>query len=498
MSYCKYHPLNTAQFSCHECDCNLCKRCINEGRNASKHRCFSCENEVTSLGAAINVAPFWRRIDQAFKYPLATEVLVMIGLLSLMTTLASFLALPLMAALNLIGGAIIIKYCFNCLSATAKGRMSPPDFKDSYEGSILLIFKLTFIVVVLSAIAIAAYAFLNPAFGSLLGFLLITAFPAIIILYAITENILEAVNPLKIISLILRIGLPYGLILGILLIMITSVGILSDLIIYKQTAITLVFQSAVANYYLIVMFHIMGYMIFQYQNDLGYSAEADDQNKDPIRSEPEKICAKIHIMIKEGHWHLVDETFKNALTRFKEHPQLNTEYFLYTLSLLPSHPSDAEKQQEACVIFGRYFMFLIKNHQEHRLYVDYSKVLLVMTHYQPEEARLRFELAKTSSENGNTKQAVKLLYGLHKSHPSFMHLIPAYELLADELETLPNMEKQVTQCRKLVSALKERNPTDLIPNEAVEETSNGKETGNSLDDYQKTENKGLAPIEYKP
>ncbi|GAA3940749.1 hypothetical protein [Litoribacillus peritrichatus] len=502
MSYCKYHPLNAARFYCNHCESHLCKTCIDEGRDATKHRCLCCGSEVTSVGVTADVLPFWRRIDVAFKYPLATEVLVMIGLISLMTTLAAYLSLPLMVALNLIGAAVIIKYCFNCLSATAKGKMTPPDFSESYEGSILLVFKLALIITGLSVIAISAYIYLNPAFGSLLGFLLIAVFPAIIILYAITENLLDAINPLQIIGLISRIGLPYCLILGIILIMMTSVGILSDLIIYQQNALTLVFQSAVANYYFVVTFHIMGYMIFQYQHELGYTADLEDSNATQIRPEAEKISARVHVMIKEGRWQEANSTLKESILRFKDNSHLNADYFRFTLSQLPAHRSDPAKQAEAQLCFENYFSFLVRNHHTRTLYIDYQKVILALPNYQPEAARLRFELAKACSNNGNAKQAVKLLYGLHKSDPSFLHLIPAYELLANELDELPNMEKQAHQCRALVQALKARNPEpETDQEETLQKQTEGYSSGavnQNNEDENGSENGELAPIEYKP
>jgi hypothetical protein len=171
---------------------------------------------LESLGAANTVEPFWRRLPEAFKYPLNSSSMSLIvgtSIISVLATLMPFL-LILSVLMYLFAAGSILKYSFSCLERTALGEMKAPDVMDAYQGGIKLLFQLVLITIILSAVVGIAGYYLGNAIGGFLLVVVVFSFPAILIRFAQTENMLEAMNPLHALGLIAAIGLPYGLLIA--------------------------------------------------------------------------------------------------------------------------------------------------------------------------------------------------------------------------------------------------------------------------------------------
>ena len=480
MEPCKYHPMTDAHFRCPSCQAHCCHECVDEGHRGDNTFCFVCEQPTEVIEGPLNVTPFWRRIDDSFRYPLNKTLLIFIAIVSFLGAVASQLPFPLMVGLSLLTTGVMMKYCFNCLSETARGNLSPPDISSAYEGGIVLIFRL-FLMLVIAIIAVSSvYAYISTVLGSLLGFFLLIALPAIIITYAMTENIIDALNPLKLTSIIATIGLPYGLILAMLMIMMGSVELLSELIGFENSLPVLSLQAMISNFYSVVMFHLMGYMIYQYQYELG--VEPSDHAFDrEVRPEQHRLLAKSRVLIKEGYWGSAEKALNSAMQRFQADDELNDLYFrfkLATFSLnqkayqkneqLKSDSADAPStvkkslttkltpQQELAKVADQYLLHLTQTKKDHQLTTAYQLVAHQTPNYKPHQPTLRHQLAQSFCDAGNPRKAAQLLNGLHKDNPRYNNLIPAYELLQRSLNDIPGMEQQVQACRRLIVKLREK------------------------------------------
>ncbi|WP_439133789.1 hypothetical protein [Pseudomaricurvus sp.] len=473
MDYCQYHPLKSAAYRCAKCQLKTCRDCVDEGKFGSDSRCMHCGSETQSLGAPADVVPFWRRIDTSFRYPLNKELLIFIAVISFLTAVFSFFPLPLMIGLNLLLTGVIIKYCFNCLSETAAGNMEAPEITSAYEGGVTLIFKLMGMFLIASVAIGFLYVKISPFLGSLAMFFFMIALPAVIIIFALSESMIEALNPLRLITLIHAIGLPYVLILAILMIMIASVDLLSALIGFEESVVILSLQAFVSNFYSVVMFHLMGYMIFQYQHRLGFVAEEVSAGEQEVRSDSQRLLVKIQMLLKAGDWGAVEQAYMEGLKRFPDNEVLNQQYFLWTLTTLPSQAAKYQELLAASEARGKavpardpvvklgsvadaYLGYLIESGQQHQLTINHKRVLLAASSYRPQRADVCHELARAYRDAGNPKAAVGLLNGIHKKFPRYFHLVAAYELMALALKDIPSMEAQVAKCQKLIEVLKSR------------------------------------------
>jgi tetratricopeptide (TPR) repeat protein len=447
VDYCKYHPLDGATYRCHQCKCCQCDKCIDDEHKGA--RCFVCGSVLDSLGSANTVEPFWRRLKEAFKYPLnanAMSLIVFTAIISVLATLMPFLFI-LSILMALFAAGSIMKYGFACLERTAMGEMKAPDVMDAYQGGIKLLLQLIVMSILLAAIVGVAFYYLGAALGGLFGFIAVFSLPAILIRFAQTENMLEAMNPFAAIALIAAIGLPYGLLIAFMLIMMTSVGVLHEWIGTLFPAMSYLLQSIVSNYYTVVMFHLMGYMLFQYQEQLGYSARSDEDDESN-RTDVERLRAKISVLLKEGDYEQVVTLYYQA---FKQFPN-EADFFEQFFDLLYVCKKDALMADFGLI----YLEFLKRKKRFDKLTSSVKQIQLLVPDYLPDSPALRVQLAGLLRQQGDLKLAVKLLNGMHKLYPEFSSLPETYELLADILTELPAMQAQADKCRQLAVQLQRK------------------------------------------
>jgi tetratricopeptide (TPR) repeat protein len=206
-------------------------------------------------------------------------------------------------------------------------------------------------------------------------------------------------------------------------------------------------QSIVSNYYTVVMFHLMGYMLFQYQEQLGYSARSDEDDESN-RTDVERLRAKISVLLKEGDYEQVVTLYYQA---FKQFPN-EADFFEQFFDLLYVCKKDALMADFGLI----YLEFLKRKKRFDKLTSSVKQIQLLVPDYLPDSPALRVQLAGLLRQQGDLKLAVKLLNGMHKLYPEFTSLPEAYELLADILTELPAMQAQADKCRQLAVQLQRK------------------------------------------
>jgi len=228
----------------------------------------------------------------------------------------------------------------------------------------------------------------------------------------------------------------------------TSVGVLNEWIGALFPAVSYLAQSIVSNYYTVVMFHLMGYMLFQYQEQLGYSARSDEDDDTPHRSEQERFAAKIEVLLKEGDYEQVVKLYYQA---FKQYPG-ESVFFEKFFDLLYACKKTALMTDYAL----NYLEFLNRRKRFDKLTPTLKQILVVAPDYLPDSPAMRVQLATLLKQQGDLKLAVKLLNSMHKLYPEFTGLPDAYYLLADILTEIPNMQVQAEKCKQMAVQLKRK------------------------------------------
>lgn len=449
MSYCHYHPVQAATFKCSDCGREFCDRCVDVDRRTGV-RCYQCQKPAESLGARNTAEPFWRRLQQTFHYPKKPETIVLLVLISFFSTL-SVLYLPLGFIWALMMTGAFIKYCMSALEKTALGSMEPPDITDAYGGGISLLLQLLFLLFALGAMVAAGAWLLGPTFAGLLGVAAVVILPAMLINFAMTESIWQAINPASAVQLIKAVGLPYGLLLALILVMMSSMGLLSSLFGAEPGLWSVSIQSLVSNYYLLVTCHLMGYMLFQYQHELGFSAREDEVSDLPVPSERERLTVKIDHSLKDGNF---DEVLTLLSKGLRQYPD-DTELFDQGFDFL----TGSRNLEQLPIYAERYFTHLKASDRLDKVRAVFKRIQLLLPKYLPESPISRHIIAKSCFDAGDFKTVVLLLNSMHKQYPEYFDLPSAYELLAKALEQLPKLSGHAQQYRTMAEKLKTRKKT---------------------------------------
>ncbi|PHS15924.1 MAG: hypothetical protein COA86_12985 [Kangiella sp.] len=449
MDYCKYHPIEAATYHCTDCSIYTCDSCINDGKNQRYEggRCFTCGEELDCQGARNTAIPFWRRLPESFRYPLDSNAIILIIAISIVSAIVISLPFGFILAVAVEGA--FIKYCFTCLNDTSDGNFNVPKIERAYKGAISIALMMIGLVICAFSIVFLIEKLINPAIANFVAVLMVISTPAVVIVYAITDDLKTAVNPISILRLMLNVGLSYGLLLGFILLMVGSVNVINQFIGENISFLSGVIQSMVTNYYLVVLFHMMGYMIFQYQAELGFSARVDSDVLREKRNDIDVLKSRIDVTIKEGDYEEVALIFEKAIKNFPKEKYFFEQYFQFLMAV-----DLKQKQSEWMKDFiPKYFDFLIKNNLQNKMPTSYKFVINKNKEYQFNSAELKLKVAKACFKKGEARLVAHILKDLHKQHPKFDGLSEAYLLMADALDTLPKMKQKADKYRQFSKVL---------------------------------------------
>ncbi len=455
MESCKYHPDRAPDFHCARCEIDLCTDCVDHSVSGQA-RCFHCGSSLTPRVTAASVEPLSRRLPYAFRYPMTADAMIFIFGLSVVTTfiavmpsggLIQFLAL-------LFCSGLAVNYSFLCLKATAAGAMVPPRLQDAASGSLSILIRLFAIFFIIGAFTSFIASHVSPVLAAMIVFILVIGLPAVFMSLAMSDSIIEAVNPVNFIGLMIKTGIPYLILICFLFIMVSSVTLIQTIIGDDLLFLSAILQSAASSYYSMVAFHLMGYLLYQHQERLGYVSE-DAEEKLLYRAKPEDVVrAHVSICLKEGDYERAKMLLRTAIKENPKSTLLWQRYFdlLYQLEDLATLKG----------MSNQYLERLMQSQQVAPLLRNYRKLIRSLPDFMPDQPQLRLGLAQLSLDSGDAKSAVRLLNGLHKEFPTFDRLVEAGCLLKKALEALPNMNQQAEKCQVLIDQLKLRYPEQAV------------------------------------
>src|SRR5690554_4150934 len=207
---------------------HYCTRCMPDADTRQRRAlCPRCSKAMRYLGAATEVVPFWQRVGAFFRYPFHTDPLIVIAICTLV---------PLIAPPNLIGLLIwivlalaLFKYTYAVINHTAEGHLKPPPVAVAFTGSGFNIVILQLLVFVLMGGLVGAAAMIGgPILMMLALAFAVLALPASIMVLAMERSVGAAVNPMNLAVLISRIGTPYFLLYGYLILLTLASGAAQD------------------------------------------------------------------------------------------------------------------------------------------------------------------------------------------------------------------------------------------------------------------------------
>ena len=450
--FCKYHPDMPARWACNHCLINFCKNCI-QADKGEVPVCPVCGKPAESLGAGNLIRPFWQRIHQFFLYPLQfPPMLFMLLLIVIYIVLNKLPAdkMPFGILVEIAMFMLFIKYAYVVLEHTAQGYLRAQRIQGKMlTENLETPFKQIFIVF-LFLIFLSELAALDSVALIYIG-LFVTAlvFPASVMVLAVEHRFFRAINPIRLLEVIHRLGSAYFIMcLYILLVLVGAMEVTNLMVEYLPTSIYLPVGNFIIMYFILVMFNMMGYVIYQYHEKLGYSIEQEYSEAGSWPHETEPALREVEILFHEGK---LDEVRKRLISMIQEHP--GNLLYRERLHRLIQKSGDMEGLRNYS---ADYLVRLILEDRPSEAIRVFSDCYKLDKNFKFGNGRQRFLMAQLLNKNGQSRAALNLLTDLHVDFPGYEGIPQAYLLVAKIMcESFNEDEK----ARQVLNFLQNKYPT---------------------------------------
>ncbi len=399
--HCRYHPTRVPVLMCSQCSNTVCPDCVPEWPDRGNPRCVSCRAEMEPLGIIEYIKPFWQCFDRFFNFPFKKGNLIFLGLVFIL----SFLLPGIDEESKVTGFGFIFKlltwvlfpsFIVAYLSAitieASEGKDEPPNIASIWkDGGFSLFIKAIMTIWIFAIIFGLVSSFFGAALAGLFLLFGALAFPAVLMLLVMEKEVRSALDFRRIISIIQSIGWPYMFLWGFLMMLISGPDILTDVPEYVwNSGLFVRFVILLHVFFGMVMFHLLGYVAYQYHYELGIdlSGEQMESIKDNKRN-VHPVLVESELLIVEGHYHSAKELLEKTL---KENPQQEMLWRkLFALSELTF------AFEETLKVAGDYMKHLSENNQNSKIVQIVRKLIrnkpgLKLTDFKaPEEIKKLLE-----------------------------------------------------------------------------------------------------------
>lgn len=392
--------------------------------------------------------PLRERWPQVFAYavhPAAASTIVAIA-----ATMVALSLIPLGWLLGLAAWAGLFKYGFEVLRWTANGRDRPPEISFTVSDEIGLYAVLLLVLIELLLFLITL--FYGPIPALILGVLLMVAMPAVVMILALEEGLARALNPLAWLMLMSRLGNQYFILVGFFCAALIT-----------QSFLAVVFRSAlpgfvadfitfcIVNYFLLTTFHLIGSVIYENRDSLGYTGHlelsADVPYTDPSRSVLDAARTRAATGDTKGAALLLRDELNNNPDQLPLHDEYR--HWLRQDDDKPELVAHAKK----------YIPILLAKEQDRRAMEVTRESQVIDFTFALDDADNITRLAHFAADAGQTQLAMSLLAGFHKRFRNSPDIGRNY-LLAAKLWA-ERMNKEM-QARAMLQQIKITMPNDPV------------------------------------
>src|SRR6185312_14221585 len=241
--------------------------------------------------------PLHERWPQALGYPLQAAALTTIVAIAV-AHLVQFVP-ALGSILDLLVWASFFQYAFEVLRWSANGRTEAPEIALTVSAGVGR--YAVALAILISALIMLTNYFFGRAAAFVVGALLMSALPAMMMILALEEGLLRALNPLVWLMIAARIGRSYlilaGLFIGALFVQ-SIVALMLEPAVPGFVAVPLVYF--VVGYLMIANFHLIGSVIHEHSDELGYTGHLELQDEVPHTDKSRAILDSVRARASTG------------------------------------------------------------------------------------------------------------------------------------------------------------------------------------------------------
>ncbi|MBS0213398.1 MAG: DUF4013 domain-containing protein [Proteobacteria bacterium] len=395
------------------------------------------------------IVPFWNRLPAVMAYPAHAGAMATIVLLGLAQVLW---ILPLGWILVLLAAIALYRYAFECLQASAEGFLTPPQVSlgaRSLGGTYIWMIVILFLALIVGTIMLGRSA------GVVLALMFGACLPAATMTLAMTDSLGEALNPLKWMAIIAAIGWPYLAMVGVSMAILMSEGFAKGFVAqYMPLPVALIGLGIISNYATIALFHLMGYVLYQYHEQLGLTPEATQRPLRPAQAaDPDQAALdEASTLVRDGKLAEAIELLRGPIRRGGT-PAVHAQY----RKLLR-----AADDKAGLLAHGRERIGVLVDQDDERAAVDLLRECQALdAGFAPETALQVSRLAHMAARQGQAQAALQLLEGFAERFKGSQYIATNGLLVADLLHEKLGRD---TQARDVLLELKTRVPNDpLMP-----------------------------------
>lgn len=422
----------------------------------SEYNRFSAEPGTT-------FTPFWRRLPSFFLYPMQIGSIMRIAGYSVFGGISMFIPDVLGGLLRFILWIVFLKYAFLVMERTANGQFDEPSGVNGEAGDTAQVvrqFVLILVIGLISGLLVLMFDRVGYGFGWLL---MTVAIPAGIMIIAVSKSLGEALNPARIMYFIRTIGSPY-LALCFVLTSLTSSGLWLQGYLYAHMDSWLVLPllSFVEFYFALITYHMMGYAIYQYHDELGVHAAVSFEQAEAKLS-PGKVAdpvlSRLSLLIANGQQEEAIDLLRKELRTSWENNDLHERYQKLLM---------AAGKQDAALQHVREFIAKLVNEKRMFQALDLCEQSLMFDpEFQLRDPNQVYELAAAAYTAKRQKLALNLMRRFDRRYPSHQHIPSVYLLSAQILSEHFRMHKEAMQ---ILHTLQVKFPSHTLASEARQYT----------------------------
>jgi len=394
------------------------------------------QQAATVAQSDADITPFWRRIPKFFLYPLSMEPLLYTVFLSaaslLMLVLGFFWWVPFLAIF-----VASLRYAFRVMEQTSLGYLTPEKHEfDAKPERANLPYKMIAMMLVLG-MAIGYIEYKNQALGWVANALVTIALPASIMALSAGNSFWRGVNPLEWLRVITSVGTPYLALFFFLALLLNGTPIVLKLLSPMLGGVmTLPIVFFVSIYFLVVMFNMMGYCLYQYHHTLGLNVKVDfDHNQAAAAGKPAKprdtVGEAIAAKVAEGD---IKGALAAAYDQQRNAPNdaaIQERYF--KLLLMSEKPASALEHGKGLI------SLLLRNGRAEQAVKVFKDCRGLKPDFLPDDTAEQLKLADGARRAGDPKLALDMARAFERDHPRHKGAAPAMLLAAQILSE--NMHK---------------------------------------------------------
>lgn len=429
---CKYHPDTSASWYCQRCDVPFCMDCMPD--TSDTPRCTLCRSYLTPLGISDSIAPFWIKLGHFFVYPLALPLLITSIVASLLFAYffnpekVSLISIPFF----IFWAVFLTKVMFSVMEYTAYGNLDAPDWKKmmSLENGWMFLKLLAMMLII--GFGLYKLASFSLILTIALALFFVVAYPAMNMILCMDKSMWSALNPARILYVMAAIGGAYWTLFGIMVMFYLTIGFGNDYLLENlPLSIGLPLTQFFSLYVSFAMYHMFGYVIYQYHFELDFSVHRQTLHKNVkshgkhtselshVEAKAERLSTitEAEIFIQEGRYKEAEALLIDALKKDEHHNDIYD--LLYKLFALQG------KSELMAKLCEKHLGILMAERSGNLMRMHYTNTVKHEPEFIPKDPKVIHQLIKLLNRKDDARQGLKLLNYLKKHHTDYEGLADA-------------------------------------------------------------------------